>query len=68
MTQAVTARSTYGHILSLGLELLWLGGTEFISMGKIIESRGEAVRHNVKRVRRYVRQPQLRHSNINPNN
>jgi hypothetical protein len=35
---------------------------------EILESRGEAVRHNVKRVRRYVRQSLLRHSNINPNN
>jgi len=37
-------------------------------LGKILESRGEGVRHYAKRVRRYVRQSLLRHSNINPNN
>jgi len=35
---------------------------------QILESRGEGVRRNVKRVRPHVRQPQLRYNNISPNN
>ena len=34
-----TALSDYGHILTLGLNVLWLGGTNFLSMGWILDSR-----------------------------
>jgi hypothetical protein len=63
----VTTLSEYSHILNLGLKVLGLGRTLYL-WELILDSRGEAVRHNIKHVRRYVRQPLLRHSNINPNN
>jgi hypothetical protein len=37
----------------------------FYATGSILECRGQGVRHNVKRVRQYVRQLLLSHSNIN---
>jgi hypothetical protein len=42
-------------------------GANLIPIGKIIDSREQGVRHNVKRVRLRVRQLLLRYSNISPN-
>jgi hypothetical protein len=61
------ARSASFYLLSLGLKALGLGKTLYL-FGKIVESRREGVRHNIKCVIQYVRQIKLRHSNISPNN